>query len=90
MNKEDENVKDIKGDAKENKKNKKDNEEELAAIEYKKMLKTLPVRAYLEKTIVPVLMAGMDELAKQRPENPVQFLADYLNAHQDYPGKKNN
>ena len=90
MNNEEDNVKPTQGDAKDSKKNTKDNEEEVTAIEYKKMLKSLPVRAYLEKTIVPVLMAGMDELAKQRPENPVQFLADYLNAHQNFPGKKNN
>jgi len=41
-------------------------------------LKSLPVRAYLDQTVVPILLQGMAELVKARPENPVQWLATYL------------
>jgi len=38
----------------------------------------LPVRAYLDQTVVPLLLDGMSELAKVRPDNPVEWLAAYL------------
>jgi len=41
-------------------------------------LKSLPVRAYLDQTVVPILLQGMSELVKVRPENPVEWLATYL------------
>jgi len=41
-------------------------------------LKALPVRAYLDQTVVPLLLQGMSELVKVRPENPVEWLATYL------------
>jgi protein dpy-30 len=39
------------------------------------------VRAYLDETVVPVLRSGMRELVRQKPEDPLQWLADYLVAH---------
>ena len=41
----------------------------------------LPVRAYLDQTVVPLLLDGMSELAKVRPDNPVEWLAAYLLRH---------
>ena len=41
-------------------------------------LKTLSVRAYLDRTVVPVLLLGLAETAKERPSNPVEFLANFL------------
>jgi protein dpy-30 len=38
----------------------------------------VPVRAYLEQTVVPVLMAGLQQLVRERPEDPVDYLASYL------------
>ena len=38
----------------------------------------LPVRAYLDKTVVPILMQAMSECAKERPQYPVEFIAKYL------------
>lgn len=38
----------------------------------------IPVRAYLDQTVIPVLMQGMAELAKERPENPIEYLAHFL------------
>eukprot|EP00462_Mataza_sp_D1_P001768 CAMPEP_0175097312 /NCGR_PEP_ID=MMETSP0086_2-20121207/5215_1 /TAXON_ID=136419 /ORGANISM="Unknown Unknown, Strain D1" /LENGTH=67 /DNA_ID=CAMNT_0016370805 /DNA_START=48 /DNA_END=251 /DNA_ORIENTATION=+ len=41
-------------------------------------LKALPVRAYLDHTVVPLLLQGMSELVNIRPDEPVQWLAQYL------------
>ncbi|KNC46155.1 uncharacterized protein AMSG_00273 [Thecamonas trahens ATCC 50062] len=39
------------------------------------------VRAYLEQTVVPLLLQGMNQLVKERPVNPVEYLALYLLKH---------
>ena len=44
----------------------------------KATLKSLPVRAYLDQTVVPLLLQGMSELVKVRPDQPVEWLATYL------------
>eukprot|EP00486_Rosalina_sp_Unknown_P014259 CAMPEP_0201593304 /NCGR_PEP_ID=MMETSP0190_2-20130828/190950_1 /ASSEMBLY_ACC=CAM_ASM_000263 /TAXON_ID=37353 /ORGANISM="Rosalina sp." /LENGTH=109 /DNA_ID=CAMNT_0048052443 /DNA_START=49 /DNA_END=378 /DNA_ORIENTATION=+ len=41
-------------------------------------LQKLPVRRYLDQTIVPILLAGMTELVKERPIDPIEYLAHYL------------
>ena len=41
-------------------------------------LQSLPVRAYLDQTVVPILLQGMSVLAKERPPNPIEYLASYL------------
>jgi protein dpy-30 len=41
----------------------------------------LPIRAYLDKTVVPLVLQGMAEVAKERPDNPVKYLADFLMNH---------
>jgi len=41
-------------------------------------MKALPVRSYLDQTVVPILLQGMAELVKVRPDNPVEWLAQYL------------
>eukprot|EP00561_Arcocellulus_cornucervis_P008370 CAMPEP_0185811654 /NCGR_PEP_ID=MMETSP1322-20130828/8352_1 /TAXON_ID=265543 /ORGANISM="Minutocellus polymorphus, Strain RCC2270" /LENGTH=141 /DNA_ID=CAMNT_0028508123 /DNA_START=70 /DNA_END=495 /DNA_ORIENTATION=+ len=41
-------------------------------------MNSLPIRAYLDQTVVPILLDGMSELVKVRPENPVEWLASYL------------
>ena len=43
--------------------------------------KAVPTRQYLESTVVPILMQGMQELTKERPDDPVQYLAAYLIKH---------
>lgn len=35
-------------------------------------------RHYLEQTVVNAVMQGMAELAKERPNNPLEFLGNYL------------
>lgn len=41
-------------------------------------LQALPIRAYLDQTVVPLLLDGMSSLVKERPPNPVEWLAMYL------------
>lgn len=36
------------------------------------------VRKYLEDSVVPTLRKGMRELVRTKPDDPFQFLADYL------------
>ncbi|XP_005106219.1 protein dpy-30 homolog [Aplysia californica] len=46
-------------------------------------LQSLPTRAYLDQTVVPILLSGMSVLARERPPNPVEFLAAYLLKNKD-------
>lgn len=38
----------------------------------------LPTRSYLEQTVVPILLQGLAAVNRERPENPVEFLAQFL------------
>eukprot|EP00955_Chlamydomonas_euryale_P082043 363664-Chlamydomonas_euryale.AAC.10 len=38
----------------------------------------MPIRQYLDTTVVPILRLGLRELVKNRPEDPYNFLADYI------------
>jgi protein dpy-30 len=46
-------------------------------------LSTLPTRAYLDQTVVPILLQAMSHLAKERPAKPISFLAEYLLNHKE-------
>lgn len=46
-------------------------------------LSTLPTRAYLDQTVVPILLQAMSQLAKERPAKPITFLAEYLMNHKE-------
>ncbi|KAL6765473.1 protein dpy-30 [Haematococcus lacustris] len=56
---------------------------EQAALNIHKKLniQAAPIRHYLEGTVVPVLMQGLQAVCKERPENPVEYLAYYLLSH---------
>ncbi len=41
----------------------------------------LPIRTYLDQTVMPLLLTGMAEVAKERPSNPIEYLANYLLKH---------
>ena len=56
------------------------------AADKQKNFQALPIRAYLDQTVVPILLDGMSELVKERPPNPVEWLAAYLLRHD--PQKK--
>ena len=44
-------------------------------------INSLPIRAYLAQTVVPLVLQGMAEVAKERPENPIKYLAEFLMKH---------
>eukprot|EP00345_Euplotes_harpa_P008784 CAMPEP_0168352810 /NCGR_PEP_ID=MMETSP0213-20121227/22818_1 /TAXON_ID=151035 /ORGANISM="Euplotes harpa, Strain FSP1.4" /LENGTH=71 /DNA_ID=CAMNT_0008364183 /DNA_START=30 /DNA_END=245 /DNA_ORIENTATION=+ len=39
---------------------------------------SLPIRSYLDSTVVPILLQGLSELSQERPEDPIDFLGNYL------------
>ncbi|CAM9355334.1 unnamed protein product, partial [Phaeothamnion confervicola] len=49
-----------------------------AAIDQRLDVQSLPIRAYLDQTVVPILLDGMSALVKERPANPIDWLAAYL------------
>ncbi|WIA17301.1 hypothetical protein OEZ85_014168 [Tetradesmus obliquus] len=61
---------------------------EKAAVNIQKRLTShaLPIRQYLESTVVPLLMQGLQSLCKERPEDPVEYLANYLLQHNPKKG----
>ena len=62
--------------------NKSNNMNKTKSEKYEKntnsLLQTLSTRSYLEQTVTDVVMQGMTELAKVRPENPLEFLGNYI------------
>ncbi|EDW76483.2 uncharacterized protein Dwil_GK15480 [Drosophila willistoni] len=42
---------------------------------------SLPTRQYLDQTVAPVLLHGLQALARERPADPIKFLASYLLKH---------
>ncbi|KAF8820547.1 Dpy-30 motif protein [Cardiosporidium cionae] len=53
------------------------NEHELALLESR----SLPLREYLMKYVIPTLSEGLVTVCKVQPEDPIDFLADYLFEH---------
>ncbi|KAJ3372105.1 Protein dpy-30 [Allomyces arbusculus] len=44
----------------------------------KDFLQGLPVRSYLDQTVVPILLEGMKALVRERPPNPCEYLGLFL------------
>ncbi|KAK8378085.1 hypothetical protein O3P69_018802 [Scylla paramamosain] len=38
----------------------------------------LPTRQYLDQTVVPILLQAVMQLNKERPGDPIEWLANYL------------
>jgi hypothetical protein len=53
-------------------------EEQKEAEKQPNLFNVTSTRAYLEQTVTDVVMQGMTELAKVRPENPLEFLGNYI------------
>jgi len=51
------------------------------AKKYKQDLASLPTRQYLDQTVVPILLQGLASLARERPRDPIEYLAGYLVRH---------
>jgi len=47
----------------------------------KRDLQSLPTKQYLDQTVAPVLLQGLQILAKERPADPISYLAAYLLKH---------
>eukprot|EP00672_Neobodo_designis_P027876 CAMPEP_0174830900 /NCGR_PEP_ID=MMETSP1114-20130205/2795_1 /TAXON_ID=312471 /ORGANISM="Neobodo designis, Strain CCAP 1951/1" /LENGTH=82 /DNA_ID=CAMNT_0016064713 /DNA_START=30 /DNA_END=279 /DNA_ORIENTATION=- len=41
-------------------------------------LQKLSTRAYLDETVTPLMMQALAAVARERPEDPVDFVAHYL------------
>lgn len=41
-------------------------------------LQSIPTRQYLDQTVVPILLQALGALAKERPADPIDFVANYL------------
>ena len=50
-------------------------EPELGAKRLKQDLANLPTRQYLDQTVVPILLQGLASLARERPRDPIEYLA---------------
>ncbi|XP_055994966.1 protein dpy-30 homolog [Sorex fumeus] len=46
-------------------------------------LQSLPTHAYLDQNVVPILLHNLAVLAKERPPNPIEFLASYFLKNKD-------
>jgi protein dpy-30 len=57
------------------------------ATKPKSDLSTLPTRAYLDQTVVPILLQGMSQLARDRPAKPIEHLALYLQQNKEKYGE---
>ncbi|XP_065563303.1 protein dpy-30 homolog isoform X2 [Artemia franciscana] len=43
-----------------------------------KIEQPLPIRQYLDQTVIPVLQQGLLLVVKERPADPLEFLGQYL------------
>jgi protein dpy-30 len=41
-------------------------------------LLSLPTRSYLDETVVPVMMQALAAVARDRPEDPIDYVAHFL------------
>ncbi len=41
----------------------------------------LPIRSYLDQTVVPLLLEGLADVARSKPDNSIEYLAKYLLKH---------
>lgn len=59
-------------------KTEKDSNVEVASKRPRIDLQSLPTRQYLDQTVVPILLQALSTLAKERPSDPIDYLANYL------------
>lgn len=55
-----------------------DKEQELPQKKVRIDLQSLPTRQYLDQTVAPILLQGLMLLARERPPDPISYLAAYL------------
>lgn len=52
--------------------------EQVKNEELNQRLQSLSIRSYLDSTVVPLLLQSLTELAKERPDKPIEYVANYL------------
>jgi protein dpy-30 len=67
--------------------NKVNNDLSTSGDKQKSDVSTLPTRAYLDQTVVPILLQGMSQLARDRPAKPIEHLALYLQQNKEKYGE---
>lgn len=50
-------------------------------------LSSIPTKQYIDQTVAPILLEGLKALAKERPPDPIGYLADYLVRHKSNNGE---
>ncbi|CAF0933831.1 unnamed protein product [Adineta ricciae] len=61
--------------------------EDSNSMKQKPDVSTLPTRAYLDQTVVPILLQGMSQIARERPAKPIEQLALYLQQNKEKYGE---
>jgi protein dpy-30 len=61
--------------------------DDVTTTKEKSDLSTLPTRAYLDQTVVPILLQGMSQIARERPAKPIEQLALYLQQNKEKYGE---
>ncbi|XP_023336139.1 protein dpy-30 homolog [Eurytemora carolleeae] len=46
-------------------------------------IKSMTSKQYLDQMVVPQLLKALTAVSTERPQDPIQFLADYLLKHKD-------
>lgn len=70
-----------------NKVNNGDHSKDDSTNKQKPDVSSLPTRAYLDQTVVPILLQGMSQLARDRPAKPIEQLALYLQQNKEKYGE---
>lgn len=50
----------------------------LCSTQSKKAAGTLPIRAYLDQTVVPLVLKALAAMVEDKPENEIEYVANYL------------
>ena len=66
------------GQANNNNNNSNNNNEETKTLENKPIVPQLSTRAYLEQNVTPVVQEALLECARKRPNNPLEFVGNYI------------
>ncbi|KAJ4460134.1 putative protein dpy-30 [Paratrimastix pyriformis] len=53
-------------------------------------VQALPIRAYLDQTVVPLLLQALSALVRERPADPVEYVAAYLLRHNPMKANPSN
>ena len=54
-----------------------------AGVEEEPVNPNLPIRQYLDKHIMPGLLEALEKLTQDKPEDPIQYIGEYLLRDED-------